>query len=119
MIQKMTIDIESTKPLSAYGSGHTLVYDEDKNHYFIVTREEFLKVQNDKIKNLNEKFYKLENLFKMFTNEINNNLENFKKVEKNFFDESNNKYNEFLTQYKETNEKMINLIRKLTVSEGE
>ena len=110
MIQRMTIDIDSRKPLASYGDGHILVFDKEKNYYFIVTREDFLREQNNKIKLLDEQLKKL-------LEKVNGSLKEFEEKEKKFFEESENKYNNFLIQYKETNEKMIKLIKTLTVSE--
>ena len=112
MIQKMTIDIECNKILSDYGDGHTLVYNKDKNNYFIMTREEFLKPQNDKIK-------ELEKSFNLLKENIENEINNIKKSQEDFTNSINKKFNDFLENYKQTNQKIIDLIKPLIAKENE
>ena len=59
MLQKVMIEVESSKPLHTYGDGHIIVYDLSKRRYYVQTRNTFLKEQNDKIAELEKKFEKL------------------------------------------------------------
>lgn len=94
MKQKMVIEVESTKPLSSYGSSHIIVYDSKKG-YYATTREAFLRPQNEKIEQLEAMFSELE---KSYTQAYNGMVQ---------------KYNDFLRTYKETNGKMIEMIKAL------
>lgn len=99
MTQKLILDVESNKPLSHYGPSHIIVYNDGDKKYHVTTREEFLREQNKKIEDLY-------NAFKEFKDLINHKVE-----------ENDDKYNNFLSMYKKTNEKMIGLIKSVTKME--
>lgn len=132
MIQKMMIEIEASKPISSYGDGHILVLDGTKNRYYITTRESFLSEQDKKIKDLFESFDNLSknnsiSMMKMrediedFKNNMTKSNENFQYLlelkNKEFKEAMRREFNDFLTQYKDTNEKMLNLIKQVVISE--
>lgn len=99
MTQKLILNVESDKPLSDYGPSHIIVYNDGDKKYHVTTREEFLREQNKKIEDLY-------NDFKNLKNSINQKVE-----------ENERKYNDFLSMYKKTNEKMIGLIKSATKTE--
>lgn len=143
MIQKMMIEIESAKPVSSYGDGHILVLDGIRNRYYVTTREAFLVEQDKKIENLNTSFSNLQSNTSQFMVKMNDDISNFEKITKediekfkymtnltnkefknyinqkfdDFKKDMTNQYNEFLKQYKETNEKMIELIKTVVITE--
>ena len=121
MIQKMMIEVESSRPISSYGDGHILVLDGIKNKYYVTTREAFLYEQNKKIEDIKKKLEKLQNDNEIFTNKTNTDISNFKKSllkeNENFVEQMRKEYNDFLSQYKETNEKMIELIKSVIITE--
>jgi hypothetical protein len=132
MIQKMMIEIESSKPISSYGDGHILVLDGTKNRYYVTTRESFLSEQDKKIKDLFESFDNLSknnsiSMMKMrediedFKSNMTKSNENFQYLlelkNKEFKEAMRREFNDFLTQYKDTNEKMLNLIKQVVISE--
>lgn len=121
MIQKMMIEIESAKPVSSYGDGHILVLDGIKNRYYVTTREAFLVEQDKKINKLNENFSNLKKDMESFASRVNNQNLTFERLTKEdvekFKNDMMNQYNDFLKQYKETNEKMIELIKTVVIME--
>ena len=110
MLQKMIVNIECTKPLSQYERNHILIYDNSTQSYHITTKEEFLKEHNEKFDNLILEFEKLKE-------EYNQKFEQKEQEQKEFIEESNKKMKDFLSTYKTTNEKMINLIKSVIYKE--
>lgn len=115
MLQRLMIEVEASQPLVNYGSNHVLIFDGTTKTYFPMTREEFLAPQNAKIKQLSdelEKFEKrLEESLLLFEHEITKELEKFET-------DSTNEYANFLKTYKETNSKMIEMIKSVVVPQG-
>ena len=99
MIQKMMIEIESKRPISEYGDGHVIVYNEASKNYYVQSREEFLKQLNLKMDKMFENFTKLEE-------KVNDKERTMDK-----------KFEDFLKTYQETNAKMIQMIKQLTAEE--
>lgn len=97
MKQKMIIDVEAPMNLSSCGDNYMLIFDSTKGYYTVTTREAFLAPQNAKIEQLEKDFIETKN--------------NFKVEYEKFREESENKYNEFLKVYKNTNAKMITMIK--------
>lgn len=100
MIQKIMLEVESQKPLPQYGDRHIIVYDAAKQNYYVTTRESFLKQQNDDIKNMSDRLDK----------EIQD-MQAFKA-------EMKAEFAKFLTNYKDTNSKIIEMVKSFT-SKGE
>ena len=46
MLQKIMLEVEASKPLNSYGEGHVIVYNAQRNNYYVTTRENFLSPQN-------------------------------------------------------------------------
>lgn len=115
MVQKLVIEVDARKPLELYGSNHMLVYDGTTKRYFPMTREEFLAPQNAKIKALSEELTKFEKHLEDLLNKFENKIE--KEIHK-FEDDSVKEYSEFLSTYKETNGKMIEMIKSVVVPQG-
>lgn len=69
-----------------------LLYDESSQMYYSTTRESLLREQDNKIKELEKKVTEKLKEIEEFKNMITDN------------------YNKFITQYKETNEKVIKMI---------
>ena len=110
MVQKIMVNVNCGKPLNSYGDGHILVYDKDSNCYFPATRESFLQPQNDKIKELEKKFSNLETSFNENTLKTREKFGDFvKKYEED--------YNSFLANYKESNAKIIAMVKSLIEEE--
>lgn len=108
MTKEIVLKVEANKPLEQYGDGHMIVYDDTKRHYYVTTRETFLRVQNEKIDKINENFKLLREEFSEFLDKSNELFNEFMK-------NSDNKYKAFLETYKNTNEKMIAMIKSVVV----
>lgn len=83
-----------------------LLYDPNTRLYYSTTQETFLKPQNVKIENLTRELSRVERLY---TEKVKELKDENNKTKKELID----KYNDFLIQYKETNEKIINMIQDL------
>ena len=111
MRQKTMIDVISEKPLEKMGNNTVLVYDKEKNCYKAMTHEQLLAPQNEKIKALTDKFAALSNEVAAFKQSVNKSQVEFKQ---SILDEKQ----EFLKTYKETNEKIIKMVKSFTNEEG-
>lgn len=115
MIQKLVIEVETRVPLESYGSNHMLVYDGTKKIYFPMTREQILAPQNEKIKQMHEELVKfekhLEEMLQSFENKIEKEVHDFE-------EHSHDDYANFLKTYKETNSKMIEMVKSVVVPQG-
>lgn len=110
MDQKIMINVKCSKSLESYGDGHILVYDKDTMCYFPETRESFLQPQNDKIKELEKKIVTLEA-------RVNETMITTREKVDNLIEKHNADYNAFLKNYKESNSKIIEMVKSLI--EGE
>lgn len=115
MRQKLIIEVETNVPLESYGANHMLVYDGTKKVYFPMTRKELLITQDNKIKQIHEELENFEKemkeIVKTFRETVNKDVADFKR-------NSLEKYSDFLKTYKETNSKMIEMVKSVVVSEG-
>lgn len=114
MIQKFVVEVDTHKPLNEYGDGHVLLFNKNTNRYYVTTRESLFAVQDAKIKKLEkeiEEFEKREtNLFKNFKEEL------VKEIEK-FENDALKREENFLSQYQETNSKLIDMVKKVIIEE--
>ena len=109
--QKTIIEINSKKPLDQIGN-HVLFWDSTKRCYYALSLEEFLAPQNSKIKELENKVEKFGELF--------NNTKKALQNDYNQFTEGINKdKQEFLASYKETNKKVLEMVKSLVETEGD
>ena len=94
------VEAKGDVSISELGDNHIMVYDNSKKSFYITTRENFLKPQLDEIQSLKAEIRKMaaEN-------------EEFKK-------DITNKINSFLKEYKETNSKMIQMIKTFYIGES-
>ncbi len=125
MIQKLMIDVESTKPLNEYGDGHVLLYNKRDNNYYVTTRESLFAVQDAKIKELQEKYNdfekKVSSDFKSFKTIIEKKyeqeLKELQKENSEFKDSMVERETNFLYSYQETNAKLIDMVKKVIIEE--
>lgn len=115
MIQKLVIEVESRVPLESYGLNHMLVYDGTKKVYFPMTREQILAPQNERIKQLQKELEEFEGKMKEM---LTNFEKSIQKEVQDFEIDSSAKYSEFLKTYKETNSKMIEMVKSVVVPQG-
>lgn len=94
------VDTKGDVPISELGDNHIMIYDNSKKCFYITTRESFLKPQLDEIASLKAKIDCLEAENKEFKKEITT------------------KINSFLADYKETNAKMIKMIKTFYLGEN-
>ena len=106
MIQKIMIQIKSPKPLDSYGDGHVLSYDKSSGCYFIETRDSFLQPQNMKIQTLEKRIESLEA-------SLNDALLKTRGKFNELVQKHDEDYNEFLKTYKESNAKIIEMVKSL------
>lgn len=99
MKNNLVINVDTDKNLANLNDGDLLVYNASKKCYYVTTREKFMYEQNVKIENLEKK--------------VNEFINNITKEVYNFEKNTNDKFNDFLTTYKETNAKMIEMIKAL------
>lgn len=99
MKQKIVIEVESEKPLSSYDNGHLIVFNKDKNNYYVTSREDFLRAQNEEIEKIKKDQEDIRNSFNLFVKDMNF------------------KYQNFLKNYQETNGKLIEMVKKIIVEE--
>ena len=103
MIQNLIVKVDASKPLSEYGNGYVLLYDANQGCYFATTREALFAVQDAKIKCLESK--------------INKFIEEQEKKSKDFMDKIDEKFNDFLETYKNTNSKLIGMVEAVIKEE--
>lgn len=101
MVQKMVINVESSKPLSAYGGNCVLVYDNTKNQFYATTRESFLAPQNARIVELNQNFKDLQKEFNDYKKSMTDN------------------YNTFIKNNQEFNKQVIAMVKEIYGEKGE
>ena len=94
------VEAKGDVPINELGDNHIMVYDNTKRSFYITTRESFLKPQLDEISSL-----------KAEIKELKASNEEFKK-------EITTKINSFLKDYKETNAKMIQMIKTFYIGES-
>lgn len=121
MAQKLVIEVDTNKPLSSFGDSHIIFYNEAQNKYYVTTYESFLKPQSDAIKKItleNETLKKnYDNFIKITKKNNEESLENFEKRLNEFMENMDKKYAEFLKVYKETNAKLINMVKTVVIEE--
>lgn len=109
--QKTVIEINSKKPIDQLGN-HVLFYDSTKKCYYAMTLEEFLAPQNIKIKELEKDIENYKSLIDQTLVQIRADVQDFK-------DTMQQEKQEFLAQYKETNGKIIEMVKSFINIEGE
>lgn len=115
MAQKLVLEVESLMPLERYGNNHMLLYDGTTKKYFPVTREEILRVQDAKIEKIEKDFEKTKNELNEIVNAF---FEATTKEVKEFEKACSSEYSEFLKIYKETNAKMIEMLKTVVLPKG-
>lgn len=109
--QKTLIEISSSKPIDKLGN-HVLFFDATKKTYYALTLEEFLAPQNNKIKELEKEVDKYKTTIDQNLAQIKNDVESFKNT---MLQEKQ----EFLATYKDTNGKIIEMVKSFINIEGE
>lgn len=104
MLQEITLTIDTDNPIDLYKNKQVILFDKKKNMHYAVSRDTLLATQDAKIKELEETLQKK-------TKEL-------AEKEKAFEEKNNKKYLEFLKTYKESNAKMIEMIKELALSKG-
>ena len=94
------VEAKGDVSISELGDNHIMVYDNSKKSFYITTRENFLKPQLDEIQSLKAEIKKMEAENEEFKKDITN------------------KINLFLKEYKETNSKMIQMIKTFYIGES-
>ena len=94
------VDAKGDVPINELGDNHIMIYDNSKKCFYITTRESFLKPQLDEIAVLKAKVDHLEAQNEEFRKEITTKL------------------NSFLADYKETNSKMIKMIKTFYIGDN-
>lgn len=112
MIQNLMIKVESVKPLDQYGEGHVLVYNQSTRTYEVTSRENLLAPQNEKIKQLEKHCSEVEKLFNTTKEEMSKTLNAIKEEFSDFLNKTEIEKQTFLTTYKETNSKLIEMVKK-------
>lgn len=99
-MKQVIIEVDTNKNLNSLSDSEILVFNENKKCFYVTTRESFLKAQNDKIKELESKMESF--------------IKETKEETKNFENTIDKKFNEFLKTYKETNAKIIEMVKAFT-----
>lgn len=114
MIQKFLVEVDTPKPLNEYGDGHVLLFNAKSGRYYVTTRENLFAVQDAKIKKLEQEIQDFERKesesFKTFKEELVKEIEKF---ENNALKREEN----FLSQYQETNSRLIDMVKKVIIEE--
>lgn len=117
MGQKLVIDVETNKPLSSLGDNHIIFYNSSTNKYYVTTYESFLEPQKNAIEKIEKENKDLKNNFDNLIKIENKKRQELEEKFQAFVEEMNNKYNEFLNVYKETNAKLINMVKTVVIEE--
>lgn len=113
MPRKYLIEIQGNKPLSEYGDNHIIAYDSNSKSYYVTTAESFFANQNSKINDLTKSISELNNSIRKMENEIFQFEQGLAKKVNSFQNETNVKFENFLTQYQDTNAKLIAMVKEL------
>ena len=103
MIQDLIVKVDASKPLNKYGDGYVLLYDAHKNCFFPTTREALFAVQDEKSKCLEAK--------------INRFIEDQNTKTEEFMKKIDDKFNDFLETYQQTNAKLIGMVEAVIKEE--
>lgn len=95
MIQNLILTVESDKPLEKYGEGYMLVYDSNIKGFQVKSEEMFFEPYEKRMKELEEEIKKIREEMKEFTGQMTENYDNF------------------IGEYQQTNEKIINMVEEL------
>ena len=109
--QKTLIEINSSKPIDKLGN-HVLFFDATKKCYYAMTMEEFLAPQNNKIKALEKEIEEHKILADQSLAQMKSEIDEFKST---MLQEKQ----DFLATYKETNSKIIEIVKSFINIEGE
>lgn len=107
MKQNTFITVNSEKPLSQLGDNHILAYDKANKCYNAVTIDKILTAANAEIATMKKQVANIEKQIAIFEKGMS-------KKETDFENKINTEKNEFLAQYKETNSKIIEMVKSFT-----
>lgn len=116
MLQKIMLEVEASKPLNSYGEGHVIVYNAQRNNYYVTTRENFLSPQNAKIATLEKTIVEAENKIRKTQEELNKTVTNLLQAFTDYQIKTKEEQARFYETYKETNAKMLDLVKKSCVA---
>ena len=105
------MEVEADKPLNKLGS-HVLLWDTTKQCYYAMTVESLLYTQDQKIKELEGKIEANEKLIEEYKN-------NSQKAYNEFVSKIEKEKQDFLKTYKETNAKIIGMVKSFVNKEGD
>lgn len=102
MIQDVVLRVDTSNPITGGNESQVILYDNQRKVHYAMSRETLLAVQNNKIKELEER--------------LNAKTEELIRKERLFEEELTRQHNEFLKIYKDSNAKMIEMIKQITLS---
>ncbi len=116
MIQKLLIEVDAPMPLQSYGEGHVIMYNAQRGRYYVTSRENLLAVQNAKISELEKTILDTEERVKETQTEISKTVGDLIQSFADFQIKSREEQAKFYETYKETNAKILDLVKKSCVS---
>ena len=109
MIKEVALRFEIDE--NSFKDGNLLLYNKEKNYFYAITPEMFLHKQDNEIKRLKREYEEKEKNMKEKVKELENHTE--KKVK-----ELENQYKEFLINYQNSNEKLLNMVESFIKAYG-
>ena len=116
---KLLIEVKGNKPLSAYGDNHIIAYDPNSKNYYVTTAETFFAGQNSKIKDILEKYTEINKRLESIQTEQSNFVNIIKENNNSFKIAQNERFENFLRQYQDTNRKLIEMVKELVEGKEE
>lgn len=113
MPRKLLIEIQGNKPLSSYGDNHIIAYDSNSKNYYVTTAESFFASQNNKIEDLLKNIERTNVAIAQMEEEISQFEGRLLTRVNSFQSETNDKFTNFLVQYKDTNARLIAMVKEL------
>lgn len=105
MVKEVALKFEITS--NSFKDGNLLLYNRDKGYFYAITPEMFLQRQNSEIKKLKEHYTEKEQ-------EMKKEVEMLRKEVKDL----NQQYRDFLTNYQETNAKLLDMVESFIKNYG-
>lgn len=105
MVKEVALKFEIAS--NSFKDGNLLLYNKDKGYFYAITPEMFLTKQNEEIRRLKEHYTEKEQ-------EMKKEVEMLRKEVKDL----NQQYRDFLTNYQETNAKLLDMVESFIKNYG-
>lgn len=105
MVKEVALKFEITS--NSFKDGNLLLYNKDRGYFYAVTPEMFLTRQNEEIKRMKEHCSEKEKNMEKEIDELKKEIK-----------ELHNHYDNFLSNYKETNAKLLDMVESFIKNYG-